>query len=196
MYSCYKKIADLIHPITVNNVSIDIMDYTVKELGFRELISGLQREKYARLKIDGQIMMSETPMEQRTNVSFITQAHGDVLIGGLGIGMIIMAIQDKLEVNTITVLENNKDVIEAVASQLPFNDKVRILNEDVFTWKPDKKFNCSYMDIWFYPDENAYEEMKKLKRKYGHSLKSIKEDPKRFNECWAEYYAKNGCRLI
>ena len=36
--------------------------------------------------------------------------------------MIIMAIQDKPEVNSITVIEKNQEVIDLVASQLKFNE--------------------------------------------------------------------------
>ena len=192
----WPKIADIIKPIKVGAVEVDIIDYTQREITFREIVSGIQKEKYARLRINGETMMSETPMEHRTNYNFVRYAHGDVLIGGLGLGMILMAIQDKDDVCSITVLENSDDVIAAVASQLPLNSKVRILKEDVFTWKPDMKFDSIYMDIWYYPNEDAYEQMKNLKRKYGHYLKPLKESPDRFNWCWAEDYAKNGYRLI
>lgn len=191
----WKKIADIITPCKVGNVEIDIMDYTKREIGFRETISGLRAEKYARLLIDNETMMSETPMEHRTNLDFVCKAHGDVLIGGLGIGMIIMAIQDICSVKSITVLENNENVIKACSS-LPFNEKVKIINEDVFKFKPTQKYDCVYMDIWFYPDEEAYEEMKTLKRKYGHYLKPKSESPHRFNMCWAEWYARTGTRLL
>lgn len=192
----FVKMADILHPIKVGNVEVDIMDYTNKELGFRETLSGLLHQRYARLKIDGETMMSETPMEQRTNSTFVIDAHGDVLIGGLGLGMIIMAIQNKEDVRSITVLEKSQDVIDAIQHQLPLNNKVNIICADVFDWKPDKKYDCIYMDIWYYPNQEAYEEMKTLKRKYGHYLKSKNESPKRFNTCWCEWYAKTGHRLI
>mgnify|MGYP000786328328 FL=1 len=42
--------------------------------------------------------MSDTPMEKETNRDFVHNAHGNVLIGGLGIGLIILAIQNKEDV--------------------------------------------------------------------------------------------------
>lgn len=178
------------------NVSVDIMDYTTKTIGFMESISGIKKEKYARLKINGSCMMSETPMEHRTNYRFIHNAYGDILIGGLGIGMIILPIQDSPNVKSITVIEKNLDVIKCIQHQLPFNDKVKIINEDVFDYKPERKYDCIYMDIWAYVNKDIYEEMKKLKRKYGHYLKPIEESPNRFNYCWCEYEAKNERRLL
>ena len=190
------KIADYITPMSSGNVSVDIMDYTTKTIGFMESISGIKKEKYARLKINGSCMMSETPMEHRTNYRFILNAYGDILIGGLGIGMIILPIQDNPNVKSITVIEKNLDVIKCIQHQLPFNDKVKIINEDVFDYKPERKYDCIYMDIWAYVNKDIYEEMKKLKRKYGHYLKPIEESPNRFNYCWCEYEAKNERRLL
>lgn len=190
----YVKIADFITPKKINNVSVDVFESTGS---FGELMDGLMKgEKYAILKINGVIMMSETPMEHRTNSDFIHHAYGDVLIGGLGIGMIIMAIQDDPKINSITVIENNQDLIDIISTQIPFNEKVTIIQEDVFKWKPNTKYDCIYMDIWAYINSDVYkEEMVPLKRKYGHYLKSIKESPNRFNKCWAEYQAKNNLRL-
>lgn len=192
----YVKMADILKPCKVGKAKIDILDYTNKELGFWENMSGIRHEKYARLRYDGETMMSETPMEHRTNSYFVLNAHGDVLIGGLGIGMIILAIQDNPEVKSITVIENSQDVISAVQHQLPLNNKVTVINDDVFTFKPKQQYDCIYMDIWAYINSDVYnEEMKPLKRKYGHYLKPKSLSPKRFNMCWCEYEAKSNKRI-
>lgn len=196
MLKPFVKLADILKPVEVGSAKISIMDYTDGNISFREMMSGLQPERYAKLTVNGEVMMSETPMEQRTNLHFVNFAHGDILIGGLGIGMIILAIQDRDDVKSITVVENNQDVIDAVLPQLPINSKVTVVKGDVFTYKPDKKFDCIYMDIWLYPSTDVYPEMIRLKRRYGHYLKPLILSPKRFNECWAEYYARTGARLI
>jgi hypothetical protein len=165
---------------------------------FRAALDGIPSGTYVKLTNKGEVVMSDTPMEKRTNSFFCLNAHGDVLIGGLGIGMIITAIQDKEDVNSIVVLEKHREVIEMITSQISFNSKVHIINADVFTWKPQKgqRFDCVYMDIWNYVNSDVYhEEMKPLKRKYGHYLKPISDSPNRFNRCWAEWNAKNNMRL-
>lgn len=54
----------------------------------------------------------------------------------------------------------------------------------------------AYMDIWNWINEDVYKkEMQPLKRKYARFLRSKDINPNRFNECWAEYQAKNGRRL-
>lgn len=176
----------------------EIERFTVETGNFRAMIDGIIPGEYVSLKHRGEILMSDTPMEKRTNRQFVWNAHGDVLIGGLGLGMIVVAIQDNPAVKSITVLEKSGEVISLITEQISFLEKVKIIQADVFTWKPErgKRFDCIYMDIWPYINRDVYqEEMKPLKRKYGHYLKPISESPKRFNECWAEWHAKNGRRL-
>ena len=187
---------ELLQPAECGNFKISHFEVTSKDI--RAAIDGIYPGRYVKLTENGRVVMSNTDMEKRTNREFCNCANGDVLIGGLGIGMIIMAIQDNPAVNSITVLEKNQEVIDLVASQLEFNDKVNIIHADVFSWKPARgqKFDCIYMDVWEYINEDIYrEEMLSLKRKYAHYLKPKDESPKRFNKCWAEWNAKNGRRL-
>lgn len=161
-------------------------------------LEGITPGTYVRLIHGLDCVMSNTNMEKRTNMDFCCNAYGDVLIGGLGIGMIILAIQDKPEVKSITVIEKNQEVIDMIVPQLKFNEKVRIICADVFEWKPDTgtKYDMAYMDIWSWINKDIYEQqMKPLKRKYARFLKSKKENPNRYNKCWAEYQAKNGKML-
>lgn len=149
---------------------------------------------YVRLLYDCDCEMSNTNMEEITNYDFCDHAYGDVLIGGLGIGMIILAIQNKPEVKSITIIEKNQEVIDMIAPQLKFNDKVKIIRADVFEWKPDPgvKYDVSYMDIWNGINKDIYEkQMKPLKKRYARFLRSKKDNPNRYNKCWAERQAKN-----
>lgn len=82
---------------------------------------------YVRLMERGEVVMSDTPMEKRTNKKFIRYAHGDVFIAGLGIGLVVLPIQEKEDVTSITILEKNPEIIEMVGEQLPLNDKVTII---------------------------------------------------------------------
>lgn len=172
--------------------------FEIKQDNFRAMLDGIIPGTYIRLTHNGECVMSDTNMEKNTNRKFCSKAHGDIIIGGLGIGMIIMAIQDKPEVKSITVIEKNQEVIDLVASQLDFNEKVNIICADVFEWKPERgvKYDMAYMDIWNWINQDVYKkEMQPLKRKYARFLKSKDINPNRFKECWAEYQAKNGRRL-
>ena len=50
-------------------------------------------EEYMVLSVNEQLMMSDTPMERESNQKILDMAYGDVLIGGLGLGMILFALQ-------------------------------------------------------------------------------------------------------
>jgi 16S rRNA A1518/A1519 N6-dimethyltransferase RsmA/KsgA/DIM1 with predicted DNA glycosylase/AP lyase activity len=93
--------------------------------------------------------MSNTPMEHRTNREVIRKANGHVFIAGLGIGMILLPIQEKENVSSIIVLEKFQAVIDIVAPQLPLNDKVTIIKGDVFDYQfPNgTKFDTIYCQL-------------------------------------------------
>lgn len=160
------------------------------------IFRGIPCGKFVRLTHRGSIVMSDTEMEKRTNSAFVINAHGNVLIGGLGIGLILLAIQDKEEVDQITVVEKNMEVIELVGSQLPLNSKVHIVHDDIFEYKPLFKYNTIYMDIWNYINSDVYQrEMKPLISRYRRYLVPKSEDESRYIDCWCKYQAKNNMRI-
>jgi len=154
--------------------------------------------KYVRLMDKYDCIMSNTSMEKRTNREIIDIANGDVFIAGLGIGLIVLPIQNKDNVKSITILEKYCEVIELVGKQLPLNEKVKIIHGDVFEYEFSKgtKFDTIYFDIWNYISSDVYEEMKLLKKKYRKYKKMSRENPNVHMSCWAEYYAKHNKRLI
>lgn len=125
---------------------------------------------YVKLIADGELVMSNTNMEIRTNMEFINMATGDVLIGGLGIGLVAIAIAEKRDVKSITIIEKNSDVIELVWKHLrkhnQFRDKVKIISDDVFKYVTKDKFDVLYFDIWNQVSSTNYEQMKELTKKY------------------------------
>jgi hypothetical protein len=183
----YKDMASIIKPregkrFSVNTFTIDSGDIITC------MYCGVRPGKYARL-VDTEkheCVMSNTQMEQHTNMEFIRNAHGDVLIGGLGIGMILLAIQDLPQVNSILVLEKYQEVIDLVADQLPLNDKVKIIQADIFEYEPTQKFNTIYLDIWNNANNRTiYEkEQRPLRMRYRKYLVPKKEDANRWIDCW------------
>jgi len=145
---------------------------------------GLRAGSYVKLvdKKYHEIVMSDTAMERQTNSEFLRKANGHVLIGGLGIGMILLAAQEKPEVQTITVIEKYQEVIDLLMPTLPINNKVKIINDDIFTWKPTQKYDTIYMDIWNNITSDCWPEHTKLARKYGHYLN--RDNPKYWYGSW------------
>jgi hypothetical protein len=184
------SLCDVLQPMSQGCAVID--HFEIEKGNLQAMMQGIPPGKYTRLKINGSVMMSDTPMEHRTNRPFIWSCFGDVLVGGLGIGMVLMEIQDKEDVNSVTVVEKSPDVIEIVGEQLPLNHKVTILQGDVFDFKPTQKFDVIYMDIWDSINSDVYhEEMKPLIARYRRYLKPKNENPNRHVSCWAQPNAKN-----
>lgn len=197
METMYKQMTDFLQEAKIGDFSLKKFEVTDNDF-VAKIRCGISNGTYIKLLHKGEVVMSDIDMEKRTNGKFVLNAHGDILIGGLGIGMIILAIQDLPEVNSITVIEKYSEVIELVGKQLPLNKKVKIIQADVFDWKPEKgnKFNCIYMDIWNWINSDVYrKEMIPLTKKYAHYLVSKETDENRFNDCWCKKEARNNRRI-
>ena len=129
--------------------------------------------EYVRLHIDKDLVMSDTHMERLTNMEFVNNAKGRVMIAGLGIGLIINAIIDDPLVTEILVVEKNQDVIDIVSPKFK-NEKLKIVCADIFEYKIGKseKFDTIYFDIWTDIMVENIEEIKTLHRKFRINKKS------------------------
>lgn len=137
--------------------------------GQRYIIAG----EYTKLVRNGTIVMSDTPAEIGDHIFFINEATGNVLINGLGLGLVIEALFQKKEVKSITVIEKSLDVINLVSehykNKCPKDKKLNVIHADALEYKPekDKKYNAVWHDIWDYICGDNLEKMKTLHRKYG-----------------------------
>lgn len=84
----------------------------------------------AKLIVYDELVMTDSADERYSNQEVVRNAHGRVLIGGLGLGMILHPIAAKPQVTSVTVLEASRDVIELVGPTVP--SKVRLECADVF----------------------------------------------------------------
>ena len=132
---------------------------------------GVAAGEYTSLKYKNQIIMSDTPDEIRDHSTMIRMARGNILINGLGIGMVLQACLNKDVVNHVTVVEKSSDVIKLVGEYYKekYGDKLTIVHEDAFTYKPDKneRYDAVWHDIWANITTDNLPEMHKLHRKYG-----------------------------
>lgn len=125
---------------------------------------------YVKLEVNGEIMMSDTAMERRTNEDFIRAAHGRVLIAGLGIGMVLENILDKPEVTGVIVVEKYADVIALVRPKFK-HPKLTVICKDIHQYNPpDRMFDCIYFDIWPTINTDNLPEMTKLHRQFRRCL--------------------------
>jgi len=112
--------------------------------------------KYIRLNVDGELMMTDTKMEMVTNTDFCNNANGRVMVAGLGIGLILQNIKDKVKsgvVTEIVIIEKYQDVIDLV-SPIYADMPITYICADILEYKPlkDEIFDTIYFDIWAIAD--------------------------------------------
>jgi hypothetical protein len=98
--------------------------------------------------------MSLTPMEIESMLPGIAAASGKVVIGGMGLALAGYAIAMKPEVERVTIVDIDGDVIEmakafAQIDAWPCRDKVEIVHSDL-TDHRDAHADFLFVDIWPY----------------------------------------------
>ena len=148
-------------------VSKEEADFANIRAMFRPL-ERIEPGTYKRLMNGRTVVMSNTPMEIDTNRDILREARGQVLINGLGLGMVLTFILAKPEVEHVTVVEKNADVIALVGPTFA-NERLTIVHADAFEYQPKKgvRFAAVWHDIWNFVCSDNLAEMAKLKRKYA-----------------------------
>jgi hypothetical protein len=128
---------------------------------------------YRRLSCEGRgVIMSNTPMEIRTNYDPFVYATGRVLINGLGLGMLLEAILSKPDVTYVRVIEIDEHVIRLVAPHFARDKRVEIVHANALTYRPARgeKFDYVWHDIWDVIDSINLPEMATLGRRYNRRI--------------------------
>ncbi len=112
------------------------------------------------------LWMSDTPMEHGTNYTGLREARGDVLVVGLGLGMLSLAMCRKKEVRSVTVLEIEPQVIQLVAPHVKHRKLRVILADGKCPPIRGRHYDSIYLDIW--PDicSDNWKDMKPMLAMY------------------------------
>lgn len=165
---------------------VTITESAAKLANLRSSINGQRPQvipgDFTRLLVGGEIIMSDTLMEQTSNLEVVSQvkfhtAHFGkcrILISGLGLGMILPPL---LAAGAdVTVLEKHRDVIDLVAPYyFPLEQhpaQLKIVHEDAFEWKVPRglTWDLIYHDIWFNICDDNLNELATLKRRFARRL--------------------------
>jgi hypothetical protein len=109
---------------------------------------------------------------QRIAIDEAVKRGGEVLITGLGLGLIAEALLRATDVARVTVVEFAADVIRLVAPHIEARHpgRIEIVQGDAFSWEPPpgRHFTIGWHDIWPdpYTPENAAE-MTRLEARYA-----------------------------
>ncbi len=101
-------------------------------------------------KWPGECVMQDTPHELRQHLEFMLKAKGRVLVTGLGLGCVTRGLLMNLNVESVTVIERDSDVMKLVAPYMPKDCRLSIIVADAQEWvkQTDLVFDCAWHDIW------------------------------------------------
>ena len=123
--------------------------------------------KFPAILQNGRVWMLITPNEIETMQEPINKAFGNVVTYGLGMGYFAYMVSNKINVNKVTIIEKDKNVIELfkkyILPQFKNKKKIQIINEDAIVFaKHLNNVDYVFADIWHDPSD-AIEIYKKLK---------------------------------
>jgi len=96
--------------------------------------------------------------------------YNDVLIGGLGLGIIPYYLENFKSINTIDVVENNTDVVLATTT-LNHLKKTNIINDDFYFYKANKKYDLIIVDLWWLKPKFFKSRKVDIQNNYKNNLK-------------------------
>ncbi len=118
--------------------------------------------RWHKLKYDGGTWMSDLPIEQTQMCKHVDMFSGDVLIGGLGLGVVVNHLAARPEIDSVTVVEVSQDVIHLVEPHLKDPEgKVTVLRKDLFHYlarssEEEEAFDFAFFDIWQSDGEHTF----------------------------------------
>jgi hypothetical protein len=104
------------------------------------------------------VWMSDLPCEVEQMKQCVADFEGDVLVGGLGLGVVVAILRHNPRVKSITVVEKSAEIIELVA---PFTDAV-VVQADLFDYlrgqdmRAPVMFDWAFFDIWQQDSEKTF----------------------------------------
>jgi len=98
-------------------------------------------------------IMEDTEEEAAQASAFLSAATGDVLLAGLGLGMVLQPLIDNRNVTSITIIEKYQEVIDLVSPHIVSSKTINVINDDIYTWNPDKNYDVAWFDSYIYPQD-------------------------------------------
>lgn len=110
-------------------------------------------------------IMHDTTHEYAEHQPLWDGATGDVLISGLGIGMVNHKLIEYPNVRSVTIVEKNQEVIDLVWNHCPKDERFVLVHADIDTWIPPEGSHWDYawFDSWIgdnsINDQHEYNQM-------------------------------------
>lgn len=151
---------------------------------------GVPEGTYTRLTQTGNVWMSDTPAEQLDHLDAINNAAGNVLVTGLGLGMVAAGMLAKRPETRLTIIEREAHVVSLVKPALVERfggARVEVIVANAYEWLPPPgvRFDYAWHDVWptLSPDNIA--KFARMRRHYQHVMTREKAQ-----HCWGEVECK------
>ena len=121
-------------------------------------------------------IMQDSYAEYTEHQQLWDNATGDVLIGGLGIGMVHQKLIDNPNVTSVTIIENSQDVIDLVWEHCVKDDTFTLITSDIETWEipEDSHWDYGWFDTWLVDNSLSIKQYSELmNEKYGDYVTTI-----------------------
>jgi len=153
-YALKKQISKAYQAFSYDEIDVLEDDFSeLQKVGYFE-----KSVQYLALTHNHRVWMSITPNEINTHAIPIKNAHGHVVTFGLGMGYFVFNVIQKEEVKSITVIENDPQIIDffkqLIMPQLKEKAKINIVCADAYSYiKETHKFDYAYVDLWHNPND-------------------------------------------
>lgn len=131
------------------------------------------------------VMMSDTHAERDDHAAFALVCSGRVLITGLGLGMVAYALARREDIEHLTIVESEQDVIDLTAPALlaAHGDKITIVHHDAYSWRgwEPRTYDWAWHDVWIAMGADYCAEYGRMRRNYVRAMR----EPRR-QMCWGE----------
>lgn len=99
------------------------------------------------LEINNETWMVDDPMHWEGMKLLAENCYGEVLVGGLGLGLITHALIKNPQIEKIHVVEINKDVIKLIQPLIP--KKVKVTQGNIFDYADSNNhYDIVILDLW------------------------------------------------
>ena len=98
----------------------------------------------------GEIVMEDSLRELRNHLPIWLNAKGRVLVNGLGLGCVVRGLLASPEVEHITAVEIDANILRVVGHEFKSNRRVRLIHGDAFKVEAHRetKFDYAWHDLW------------------------------------------------
>lgn len=119
--------------------------------------------------------MSIVPMEIESQEIGIATAHGHTVVLGMGMGWCAANVALHPAVDRVTVVERDPHVIALIEAlgifaQLPpeAQSKIRVVQDDALTWRPDARVDSLQADIWAkFVEPQKWDDVRRIQANIG-----------------------------